>query len=51
MEVYHLTHPLKGSLYPREGPHVMALGFFDGVHLGHQSLLMQTKKIAEKEQS
>jgi riboflavin kinase/FMN adenylyltransferase len=47
LEVYHLTHPLKGSLYPRE-PHVMALGFFDGVHLGHQSLLMQTKKIAEK---
>ncbi|MDW7616650.1 FAD synthetase family protein [Peribacillus simplex] len=26
----------------------MALGFFDGVHLGHQSLLLQTKKIAEK---
>ncbi|WP_260398013.1 FAD synthetase family protein [Peribacillus simplex] len=47
MEVFHLTHPLKGSINPRE-PHVMALGFFDGVHLGHQSLLMQTKKIAEK---
>ncbi|TDL90196.1 FAD synthetase family protein [Vibrio vulnificus] len=26
----------------------MALGFFDGVHLGHQSLLEQTKRIAEK---
>ncbi len=47
MEVFHLAHPLKESLYPRE-PHVMALGFFDGVHLGHQSLLKQTKRIAEK---
>ncbi|HWO98715.1 MAG TPA: FAD synthetase family protein [Bacillus sp. (in: firmicutes)] len=47
MEVFHLTHPIDGSLYTRE-PHVMALGFFDGVHLGHQSLLKQAKKIAEK---
>jgi riboflavin kinase / FMN adenylyltransferase len=47
LDVFHLAHPLEGSLYPRE-PHVMALGFFDGVHLGHQSLLKQTKRIAEK---
>ncbi|MDP1418925.1 FAD synthetase family protein [Peribacillus simplex] len=47
LEVFHLAHPLKESLYTRE-PHVMALGFFDGVHLGHQSLLKQAKSIAEK---
>ena len=29
-------------------PHVMALGFFDGVHIGHQFLLQQAKKIAHK---
>lgn len=27
---------------------VLALGFFDGVHLGHQSILEETKKIGEK---
>lgn len=46
MEVYHLIHPheLKQSDVP---PSVMALGFFDGVHLGHRKVIDTAKKIAE----
>lgn len=29
-------------------PCVLCLGYFDGVHLGHQSLLLKAKQIAEK---
>lgn len=46
MEVLYLTHPLNGHAI--QEPHVMALGFFDGVHLGHQYLLQQAKKVANK---
>ncbi len=45
MEILHLTHPLNEQFGIQE-PHVMALGFFDGVHIGHQYLLQQAKKIA-----
>lgn len=47
MEILHLTHPLAKGFVIQE-PHVMALGFFDGVHLGHQYLLQQAKDIAKK---
>lgn len=47
MEILHLTHSLDKPFGIQE-PHVMALGFFDGVHLGHQYLLQQAKKIAKK---
>ncbi|MEK4029773.1 FAD synthetase family protein [Pseudobacillus sp. FSL P4-0506] len=47
MEILHLTHQLDKSFRIQE-PHVMALGFFDGVHLGHQYLLQQAKNIAKK---
>ena len=29
-------------------PLVMALGFFDGVHLGHQKVILSAKKMAEE---
>ncbi|MFD2924514.1 adenylyltransferase/cytidyltransferase family protein [Halobacillus naozhouensis] len=48
MEIVRLTHPLKESLSPKES-HVMAVGFFDGVHLGHQDLIKQAKRIADQE--
>lgn len=48
MGIYHLSHPhhLKQNEVP---PCVMALGFFDGVHLGHQKVIRSAKKIAAKE--
>jgi riboflavin kinase / FMN adenylyltransferase len=48
LEIDYITHPLNAALTMDE-PHVMALGFFDGVHLGHQTLLQQAKAIAKKE--
>ncbi len=42
-----MTHSLD-AVFKMNEPHVMALGFFDGVHLGHQSLLQQAKSIAKK---
>ncbi|MEH7548813.1 MULTISPECIES: FAD synthetase family protein [Bacillaceae] len=48
MEIEYITHSLDAVITMSEH-HVMALGFFDGVHLGHQSLLQQAKAIAKKE--
>lgn len=41
MEVIKLQHPHKMSNLP---PLVMALGYFDGVHLGHQRVINEAKK-------
>lgn len=48
MGIYHLSHP--HHLKQEEAPAcVMALGFFDGIHLGHQKVIQTAKDIAAEE--
>jgi riboflavin kinase / FMN adenylyltransferase len=47
LETVHLTHCSDCSL-PKPEPCVMAMGFFDGVHIGHQKVIATAKQIAEK---
>ncbi|GAJ25455.1 riboflavin kinase [Liquorilactobacillus sucicola DSM 21376 = JCM 15457] len=47
MQVIYLDEPFNRKIvYP--GPIVLALGFFDGVHLGHQRVIKRAKQEAEK---
>lgn len=45
MEVIRIHHPYKKSQIPKEEV-VLVLGFFDGVHLGHQKVIEAGKKEA-----
>jgi riboflavin kinase / FMN adenylyltransferase len=47
LETVYLTHCPDFSL-PQPEPCVIAMGFFDGVHIGHQQVIATAKKIAEK---
>lgn len=46
MRIVHLTYPVEEELTATKV--VLALGFFDGVHRGHQHLIGLAKKIAVK---
>lgn len=46
MKVIELEYPWNKEL--TSGKVILALGFFDGVHLGHQKLIKDAKKIANK---
>ena len=48
MEVVKIHHPLQKNLVPT-GQVVLAMGFFDGVHRGHQQVIETAKEIANKE--
>jgi riboflavin kinase / FMN adenylyltransferase len=47
MKTFFISHPhqMKKIEFP---PTVMALGYFDGVHLGHQQVIKTAKRIAEE---
>lgn len=47
MQVINLKEPYDKNLLP-DKPIVLALGFFDGVHRGHQRVIKTAKKIAQK---
>jgi len=38
MQIIKITHPYQSSQIVQE-PIVLALGFFDGIHLGHQEVI------------
>lgn len=46
VQVIKIRHPLKGELIP-SGDVVLAMGFFDGVHRGHQAVIARARKIAK----
>lgn len=46
MKIVHLTYPVKENILASKI--VLALGFFDGVHLGHQRLVCRAKEIAKQ---
>jgi riboflavin kinase/FMN adenylyltransferase len=49
MEIVKLRHPYKPEEIPA-GDCVLVLGFFDGVHKGHQEVINRGKKIAQERQ-
>ena len=47
MQIIKITHPYESSQIVQE-PIVLALGFFDGIHLGHQEVIQQAKEKAQE---
>lgn len=47
MQIIELSHPYAKDCIIQE-PIVLALGFFDGIHLGHKEVIITAKKVAEE---
>ncbi|MGG3451677.1 FAD synthetase family protein [Domibacillus aminovorans] len=50
MEVIYVNKSNRHTFLAENEPSVIALGFFDGVHLGHQQVIKEAKKIADEKQ-
>lgn len=50
LKVIHVTHNYREMALDRVKPCVMAMGFFDGIHLGHQRVIYEARKIATEKQ-
>ncbi|SFX35057.1 riboflavin kinase / FMN adenylyltransferase [Thermoactinomyces sp. DSM 45891] len=48
MQRNHITYPIRQV---NNGRVVMALGYFDGIHLGHQAVLAEASRLAEELQA
>lgn len=48
MKVIQLMYPHQISSKEMKGPYSLAVGFFDGVHLGHRAVIEEAKKQAQK---
>ncbi|MBM7617569.1 riboflavin kinase/FMN adenylyltransferase [Weissella uvarum] len=46
MEVYYLHHPFDAQKID-PSPKVLAMGFFDGLHVGHREVIAKAKALAE----
>lgn len=47
MQVIKIHHPINKQLIS-DGPVVLAMGFFDGVHRGHQAVIRRARQIADQ---
>ncbi|UQS86511.1 riboflavin biosynthesis protein RibF [Nicoliella spurrieriana] len=45
MEIFNIHHPMNNLQF--NDPVVLAMGFFDGVHLGHQGVIKRAREIAK----
>jgi riboflavin kinase / FMN adenylyltransferase len=50
VETIYIQHPISESITAKMESCVLALGFFDGVHIGHQGILNEAKEIAKRKQ-
>lgn len=48
MQVIRVHHPIDPQIIPA-GPVVLAMGFFDGVHRGHQAVIRRAKQLADQQ--
>ncbi|MFS8580762.1 MAG: adenylyltransferase/cytidyltransferase family protein, partial [Novibacillus thermophilus] len=48
MEVIHIRYPLEDEIVMAIQPSVVAIGTFDGVHLGHRHVLDRTKRLSAR---
>ncbi|RID88430.1 bifunctional riboflavin kinase/FMN adenylyltransferase [Peribacillus asahii] len=48
LKVIHITNSNRDAFLLEAKPCVMALGFFDGVHLGHQAVIKAAKRVADE---
>lgn len=47
MKVIEIRHPYEKAMIPKDDV-VLVMGFFDGVHQGHQKVIQEGKKIADE---
>ncbi|MED4116290.1 cytidyltransferase [Priestia megaterium] len=50
METIYIQHPISTTVSAKIESCVLALGFFDGVHIGHQEIIQTAKEIARQKQ-
>lgn len=49
MKIIHITYPLQSiGEHVTERPHVMAIGDFDGLHLGHRDVINHAKQLSKQ---